>query len=558
MGGEICDNSIDDDGDNKIDCADSECASAAICSALVINEVDYDQPGTDAAEFIELFNAGNKPVTLDGLVVHMIRGEDNSSYANIALSGSLPAGGYAVLAPPGLPGIDPAAMVFDLPSLTSNLENGGGGLPDGIALYDTSTHKLIDAISYEGSLSAAMIDGMVFDLVSGNPAIAEDDSSGVFSIARIPNGADTGDDATDWVTTSVLTPGAANTMPEICDNGVDDNMNGAVDCADVLCDGAACDDSGRSCQGGVCTCPGGMTETMCGNGMDDDCDGAIDCADSDCSAVPACTVAHVTSVDYPVIAHGGTLSVTGTGFTGATTVKIGGVSLPFAVVSDMAITITQVLDAVPIGSQSLVVTTPSGALPAFPVTVIHLVLNEIDPDQSGNDTGEFFEVSAGVANVSLSGYSVILWNGDGNPKDRCYAAHDLSASTDANGLLTVGADVLVPLPNITWTGSDKIQNGPDAAGVYQAAASVCVVGQTLVSAVGLLDVVLHNKGATQDAELMAALLPGGVGINEDTGGMAGTNSIQRCGGARLDGTKFALGAPSPGAVANPAVIIPCP
>ncbi len=35
-------------------------------AAVVINEIDYDQPGTDTAEFIELFNSGSSAVSLAG------------------------------------------------------------------------------------------------------------------------------------------------------------------------------------------------------------------------------------------------------------------------------------------------------------------------------------------------------------------------------------------------------------------------------------------------------------------------------------------------------------
>jgi phospholipase C len=54
-----------------------------------------------------------------------------------------------------------------------------------------------------------------------------------------------------------------------CTNGVDDDVDGATDCADSDC-ATAC------------------RETSCTNGIDDDLDGAIDCRDSDCHADPAC------------------------------------------------------------------------------------------------------------------------------------------------------------------------------------------------------------------------------------------------------------------------------
>ena len=34
-------------------------------AAVIINEIDYDQPGTDTAEFIELFNSDTSEISLE-------------------------------------------------------------------------------------------------------------------------------------------------------------------------------------------------------------------------------------------------------------------------------------------------------------------------------------------------------------------------------------------------------------------------------------------------------------------------------------------------------------
>ena len=52
-------------------------------TAIIINEIDYDQPGTDTAEFIELFNSGGLAVSLDNYSIGIINGRDSSSYRNI-------------------------------------------------------------------------------------------------------------------------------------------------------------------------------------------------------------------------------------------------------------------------------------------------------------------------------------------------------------------------------------------------------------------------------------------------------------------------------------------
>lgn len=57
---------------------------------------------------------------------------------------------------------------------------------------------------------------------------------------------------------------------EICDNGVDDDGDGAIDCTDADCEGA------RACQ------------EDCTDGRDNDRDGLVDCADDDCDGVEGC------------------------------------------------------------------------------------------------------------------------------------------------------------------------------------------------------------------------------------------------------------------------------
>ena len=102
-------------------------------------------------------------------------------------------------------------------------------------------------------------------------------------------------------------------MDEICDNGIDDNVDGLTDCddpacaLDAACTGAApadgenctndvddddngltdCDDPacfGNSACQGSSTPPGGSAETreICDNKKDDNNDGLVDCDDPNC------------------------------------------------------------------------------------------------------------------------------------------------------------------------------------------------------------------------------------------------------------------------------------
>lgn len=78
----------------------------------------------------------------------------------------------------------------------------------------------------------------------------------------------------------------------LCNDGIDNDCNGATDCADTNCLRASCGANGRQCQSdGTCQCSGNggapepSREVSCSDGFDNDCDGLVDCADPDCANV---------------------------------------------------------------------------------------------------------------------------------------------------------------------------------------------------------------------------------------------------------------------------------
>jgi large repetitive protein len=156
---------------------------------LVINEIDYDQVGADTGGFVEIANTTGEAIALEGIALVLVNGGDGQEYSRVALTGSLPGGDYVAL--------DVEAQ---------------NGAPDGVALVDTASGTLLDAISYEGEIHAAMIDGQTYDLVEGTPlADSVGDSNAVAgSLSRIPDGSDSNDAATDWTFTTTTTKGAAN------------------------------------------------------------------------------------------------------------------------------------------------------------------------------------------------------------------------------------------------------------------------------------------------------------------------------------------------------------
>ncbi len=154
---------------------------------LVINEIDYDQVGADGDGFVEITNTSIAPLALDGVAVVLVNGGDGLEYDRVALTGSLGAHGHLAI-----------------PVEAQN------GAPDGVALVDTGSRLLLDSLSYEGEITAAVIDGETYDLVEGVALEAADSNTVAGSLSRIPDGQDRNDAATDWAFTTTSTPGAAN------------------------------------------------------------------------------------------------------------------------------------------------------------------------------------------------------------------------------------------------------------------------------------------------------------------------------------------------------------
>lgn len=324
----LCGNGTDDDMDMQTDCADSDCAQSPACSTIVINEINYDIPGTDNAEFVEIYNPGPNATNLNGVSLLLVNGNATppAVYSpSTDLSGNtIPAGGYLVVGQANVTVAPGATKV----TFAGGVQNGGGpGIAapgDAVALFDTTEHILLDAVSYEAPVLMATISGASYDLYEGPMPpppnlVGEDDLMPDKSVVRIPNGADTANDVNDFKVTSLLTPGAANQLAEICNDMIDNDGDMAIDCADSDCaasptcvevctDGVdndgdmmidcadtagcpamtPCQPNGKVCAGGLCACPGGTTEMACNDGMDNDCDGLSDCLDPNCAAAPNC------------------------------------------------------------------------------------------------------------------------------------------------------------------------------------------------------------------------------------------------------------------------------
>lgn len=174
----------------------------AVGQTIVINEIDYDQSGTDNAEFIELKNTGSSPVNLNGYYLFLISGGGTvpSVYDSITLpSFTLSAGAYYVICG-DTANVKPCH--YEVSPSTNLIQNGGSGTsgPDAVALHHPSKTRM-DVVSYEGSLTG-------YVEVSGN-GIKDNPNNLESGISRIPDGMDTQNNDQDF-RRKCISPGAAN------------------------------------------------------------------------------------------------------------------------------------------------------------------------------------------------------------------------------------------------------------------------------------------------------------------------------------------------------------
>jgi hypothetical protein len=166
-------------------------------AAVIINEIDYDQPGSDNAEFIELFNPGTNPVSLDGYTIDLVNGSNGSAYSSFDLTGlTVSPNGYLVLCDDML-----AVANCDIDVTSSGWIQNGGTDGDAVALLSGGT--LVDSIVYEGlsSFLAPYAEGGSFTIADSN--------SIAMSIGRLPNGIDSNMNSTDF-DSACISPGSFN------------------------------------------------------------------------------------------------------------------------------------------------------------------------------------------------------------------------------------------------------------------------------------------------------------------------------------------------------------
>jgi hypothetical protein len=230
---EICNNGLDDDKDGKIDCQDPDCANNPIC---VLGQANCLSPKL-------IPGSGTYTGDTTGHV-----SETKGSCGGDAGEAVF----YFVLTEPSKVHLDSIGTSFDS---TLYVRTGKCNTGKELACDDDSAGskwaaKLDFSILYPGTYYV-FLDGYTVD-----PQQGANEGPFVLNVQITPN------------------------PKEQCDNGIDDDGDVFVDCADPDCQ--AVGKCATCLQGGPAKAEFGVG--ACTDGLDDDCDGKTDCQDDDCSA----------------------------------------------------------------------------------------------------------------------------------------------------------------------------------------------------------------------------------------------------------------------------------
>ncbi len=196
-----------------------DCQPGETVRGLIINEIDYTQPGTaDQAEFVELRNIGQTPIDLGD---HKLLGIESSSrvYRNIALPDrQLAPGAYFVVCSPSQPAprvpncdlpIGPSSDVWQDGFLSQSPYNAVAILRD--PSDDEGDEILVDSLAYDGVVQGGPPTGGGWSQ-EGPVSPGDEKEIAHLSLARLPDGVDTDNGPKDFGQ-ACSSPGYENMAP---------------------------------------------------------------------------------------------------------------------------------------------------------------------------------------------------------------------------------------------------------------------------------------------------------------------------------------------------------
>ncbi|TPG39482.1 hypothetical protein EAH79_12130 [Sphingomonas koreensis] len=420
-----------------------------------INEIHYDNAGTDAGEAIEI--AGAAGTDLTGYSLALYNGSNSGVYGTITLGGVIDDEGHGY-----------GALSFD----AAGLQNGAS---DGVALVAPDGH-IVQFLTYEGVITAAS--GPAMGMTSTDIGVSEDGTLGADQSLQL-----VGDDpaALTWQADQASSFGSLN-QGETFGAGGGTSQPGALSIADAsVTEG----NSGSQPISFTVTRDGGSDGAVAahydvtfGTG-----DHAADATDFESGAVFSGDVSFAdgeTSKTISLNVAGDTTIENDETFSVTLSNATGGATLDHAVATG---TITD------------------DDAPAAPAA--NVFINEIHYDNAGTDSNEAIEI-AGVAGTDLSGYSLALYNGSNTPDaaptygspvalagvidDEVQGYGALGFSFPSNGLQNGVADgVALIAPDghvvefISYEGTMTAADGTPAAGVTSTDIGVSEDGSGIAS-----------------------------------------------------------------------------
>ena len=258
-----CVNGADDDLDGDVDCEDSDCGSAPVCQPETAcgDGLDNDADGDldcDDDDCLATSECGECLPVVEELTCGDVHTGTNlggpsdiDSYCGAANDFSGPEQSFSITSTTSQTvTLDLVGLVDDLDLFVLLTDPAGGCLPDNCVANDSQSGSTAEQVSFAaaaGSETLVTVDGF--------------------------------QGATSAFALSVSCSPTAGV--EVCDDGLDNDMDGDEDCFDSDCSGT----------------PGCSTETECEDGFDNDADQLADCNDPDCFGSPGCPVIIFSSVD---------------------------------------------------------------------------------------------------------------------------------------------------------------------------------------------------------------------------------------------------------------------
>ena len=363
--------------------------SAQAAISVFVNEIHYDNTGTDAGEAIEI--AGPAGTDLSGWSIVLYNGAGGIPYDTRALSGIIPnqQAGFGTLH-------------FTYP--VNGIQNGS---PDGLALVNGTT--VVQFLSYEGTITATS--GPANGMLSVDIGVAENGTEPLGRSLRLSGAGQFYEDFT-WNTPAVATFGAVNTGQTF----------GVADAAPTV------------------------LNTTPANGA------ANVTVDTNISITFSESVNATSSAFVIECPTGSSITFTQSGSPGTIHTLDPTVDLPFTTVCTVTVNATQITDTdVNDPPDNMAANFVFSFTTAAAPVADNIIINELDSDTSGTDAAEFIELyDGGVGNTSLNGLVIVFYNG---ATDTSYRAIDLDGnSTNAQGYFTIGNSG-VPGVDLTFPGN---------------------------------------------------------------------------------------------------------